>query len=77
MSPPPTYAALRGKRAQQLGITNNLMDAYVSMVVHEQPPREPGPDAAAERIHPYGEVMTMSQFLCWLAGDALAGENAQ
>ena len=56
------------------------MDAYVSMVVHEQPSREPGmpgPDAAAERIHPYGEVMTMSQFLCWLAGDALAGENAQ
>ena len=56
------------------------MDAYVAMDSHEQPPLlpdTPGARADADRTHPYGEVMTMSRFLSWLAGDALAGENAQ
>lgn len=56
------------------------MDAYVVMVLNEQPslePGTPGAHAAAERIHPYGEVMSISRFLCWLGGDAWAGENAQ
>ena len=56
------------------------MDAYVSMATDDQPSCEPGTPkahATADRIHPYGEVMTVSQFLSWSAGDALASENAQ
>jgi len=76
-SPPPSYPTLCGNRAQGLGITNNLMDAYVSMVLHEPPPVEPEIRLAhrnAEPTNPYGEVMSMPGFLRWLAGET--GEDA-
>ncbi|KZT74009.1 hypothetical protein DAEQUDRAFT_661282 [Daedalea quercina L-15889] len=71
-NPPPSYAILCGKRAKELGITNNLMDAYVSMMLRKQPPLEPEirrTHGSAEPANPYGEVMSMSEFIGWLAGD--------
>ncbi|KAH9926113.1 N-terminal glutamine amidase-domain-containing protein [Fomitopsis serialis] len=72
-SAPPSYPTLCGIRAQESGIINNLMDAYVSMVLlHEPPPLEPEIRLAhkiAEPRNPYGEVMGMPDFLRWLAGE--------
>ncbi|KAH9842532.1 N-terminal glutamine amidase-domain-containing protein [Rhodofomes roseus] len=69
---PPSYPILCGKRANGSGIKNNLMDAYVSMVLREPPPPKPEirpTETDADLGSPYGEVMHMSDFLRWLSGD--------
>jgi len=51
LSPPPPYPPIRGRRAMEVGIEDNLMDSYVSMQM------------TTEGI--YGRVFELDGFLSW------------
>jgi len=69
--PPPAYAALCGRKAEQLGIFHNLMESYVSMSLSD--PDKPAlgqADASVEETSKvYGEVMDMTGFMRWISGE--------
>ncbi|OBZ75373.1 Protein N-terminal glutamine amidohydrolase [Grifola frondosa] len=76
-SPPPPYPAICGRRARQMGVKHNLMEAFVQMSESEC---VPAPRAALRggegAVGPeegkgedgYGKVLDMERFLKWISG---------
>lgn len=77
--PTPTYPALCGLKARELGITHNLMSSFVTMSSTAQAQKYPsrtGDNTGVPVAEQFGKVMDMDEFLLWISGEDALEERA-